>query len=259
MRQMEMTGKSLLTLVLIFILATGTVLSNPAALATTITSTICTNTVSTTTTTFPVSTISQTSTSAVSTIFQTSTSAVSTISETSTSAVSTGSQTSTSAVSTVSQTSTSAVSTVSQTSTSTATISSSNCRMTGGGSIFDPLGTPNTRITHGFEIHCDVTHTPNRIEINWAKDKFHLATLTTASCIDDPLLHPGQPAPNGFDTFVGTGVGVDGKTIEFTFTDDGEPGKGVDHAKYVIKGPGGNTLVDAQGYLEKGNHQTHNN
>ena len=111
---MEITGKSVLTLVLVFILATGTVLSNPAALATTITITSGTSTLSTSTTTIPVSTVSQTSTSAVSTISETSTSAVSTVS-----------QSSSSAVSTVSQSSSSNVSTISSVSESVSTITSS--------------------------------------------------------------------------------------------------------------------------------------
>ena len=123
---MEITVKRFLVLTIVLMLATGTIASNPAALATTITSTIGTTTLSTNTTTFPVSTVSQTSTSAVSTISQTSTSAVSTVSQPSTSAVSTISETSTSAVSTVSQTSTSPVSTVSLTSTLTTTVTNPN-------------------------------------------------------------------------------------------------------------------------------------
>jgi len=125
-KRMEITVKRFLVLTIVLMLATGTIASNPAALATTITSTIGTTTLSTNTTTFPVSTVSQTSTSAVSTISQTSTSAVSTVSQPSTSAVSTISETSTSAVSTVSQTSTSPVSTVSLTSTLTTTVTNPN-------------------------------------------------------------------------------------------------------------------------------------
>ena len=81
---MEITVKTFLVLTVVFMLATGTIASNPAALATTITSTIGTTTLSTSTTTFPVSTVSQTSTSPVSTVSQTSTSPVSTLSTTST-------------------------------------------------------------------------------------------------------------------------------------------------------------------------------
>jgi hypothetical protein len=33
-------------------------------------------------------------------------------------------------------------------------------RMTGGGSVFE---TDGTRVTHGFELHCDVTDVPNTL------------------------------------------------------------------------------------------------
>ena len=47
-------------------------------------------------------------------------------------------------------------------------------RMTGGGSV---LG---SRVTHGFELHCNVTQTPNRLQVNWAGNRFHLEPLTRA-------------------------------------------------------------------------------
>lgn len=130
-------------------------------------------------------------------------------------------------------------------------------RMTGGGSVFTAAG---VRVTHGFELHCDPADEPNRLQINWDKQRFHLLDLTTASCIDDPAIDP-EPPPAPFDTFIGTGTGrlngVEGATIDFTFTDAGEPGV-ADTVTLVIRDPSGAvvlTLTDAP--LNFGNQQAH--
>ena len=130
-------------------------------------------------------------------------------------------------------------------------------RMTGGGSFFDN----GTRFTHGFELHCDPNHLPNNLQINWrgSSNSFHLATLTSVVCTDDPALDP-LPRPAPFDTYVGTGVGslngVPGATISFTFTDDGEGGS-ADLADVSIVPPGGGTPIVASSTLRSGNHQAH--
>ena len=127
-------------------------------------------------------------------------------------------------------------------------------RMTGGGSF---AGTqPDVKFRHGFELHCDLSQ-PNRLQINWGKgQKFHLTQLDSATCSDDPLLDEEKPVA-GFDTFVGSGVGrlngVDGATIDFTFTDNGEPGKAKDLAEIDINGG----AITASGLLDKGNQQAH--
>ncbi len=133
-------------------------------------------------------------------------------------------------------------------------------RMTGGGSIFDSAG---KRITHGFELHCNINLLPNSLEINWGKNpenNFHLETLTFAFCLLDPNLPAPNPPAAGFNTFVGRGTGklngVAGFTIEFTFTDGGEPGT-KDHATYLIKDAMGNVVLSASGFLDQGNHQAH--
>jgi hypothetical protein len=132
-------------------------------------------------------------------------------------------------------------------------------RMTGGGSVFTEAG---GRVTHGFELHCDVEVGPNNLEINWGPgNQFHLEELLSASCSDDPNIAPPPPAA-GFDTYVGTGTGrcngVAGAAISFTLTDAGEPGK-LDTAAFEITGcPGGLTL-SVSGSLKKGNHQAHAN
>ncbi|HEY3123571.1 MAG TPA: hypothetical protein VGK70_05870 [Thermoanaerobaculia bacterium] len=132
-------------------------------------------------------------------------------------------------------------------------------RMTGGGSIFRKGG---GRMTHGFELHCNSAELPNNLEINWDKgNNFHLETLTSAVCSDDPNINPHPPSAP-FDTYVGTGTGtcngVSGATITFTLTDAGEPGKN-DTATFNITGcPGGLTL-SVSGNLKFGNQQAHAN
>ena len=134
-------------------------------------------------------------------------------------------------------------------------------RMTGGGSVTDPSGTPTTKVTHGFNLKCDASKTPNSLEINWGNgNKFHLTNLTSASCTDDPSIVPNPPTA-GFDTYTGQGTGnyngVSGATATWTFTDAGEPGK-KDHATIVIKDSGGNTVLSISGNLNSGNQQAHN-
>jgi hypothetical protein len=132
-------------------------------------------------------------------------------------------------------------------------------RMTGGGSIFEADG---TRVTHGFEIHCDITDVPNTLEVNWpAANNFHMDTLTSATCTDDPNIHQQPPKSAPFDTFVGTGTGklngVAGASISFTFVDAGEPGTS-DTASYVIKDNMGNVVLSVPAtLLTNGNQQTH--
>lgn len=127
-------------------------------------------------------------------------------------------------------------------------------RMTGGGSVF--MG--DTRFTHGFELHCDPNDLPNNLEVNWPDNRFHLTSLTSVVCTDDPALNP-LPRKAGFDTYTASGVGLwngqPGATIDFVFTDDGEPGT-KDWAEMTITPPGGSPVV-VSGYLTKGNHQAH--
>ena len=129
--------------------------------------------------------------------------------------------------------------------------------MTGGGSIQGPDG---TLVTHGFELYGDPAHSPNNLEVNWGTgNQFHLESLESAMCYDDLAIDPESPAA-GFDTYRGTGIGrlngVSGYIIEWTFTDEGEPGT-KDHATILIKDPGGSVVLSASGNLLGGNHQAH--
>ena len=130
-----------------------------------------------------------------------------------------------------------------------------NGRMTGGGSVFKG----NMRITHGFEIHCDLKK-PNNIEVNWpGGNNFHMTDLTSAVCTDDPGIDQRPPvAP--LDTFRGEGTGklngVPGARIEFVFVDAGEPGK-KDTASIKIWDDVNNLVLEVSGFLRVGNHQAH--
>ena len=126
-------------------------------------------------------------------------------------------------------------------------------------------------VQHGFELHCNANQTPNNLEVNWTIDgqtgsyRFHLEALETAFCTDNPNLDEEQPVA-GFDTYDGTGEGryTDNQNdqcdafAKWTFTDDGEPGSGVDHLKITITCDETDLKVlDISCKLKGGNHQAH--
>ena len=128
-------------------------------------------------------------------------------------------------------------------------------RMTGGGSVFAGA----TRVTHGFEFHCNAAELPNNLEVNWGKNKFHMTNLGTAACSNDPNISEGSPVA-GFDTYKGVGTGklngVSGAKAEWTFTDAGEPGKN-DYVSLKIMDANNNVVLSVTGNLKVGNHQSH--
>jgi len=131
-------------------------------------------------------------------------------------------------------------------------------RMTGGGSVFTEDG---MRVTHGFTLHCDDSKEPNNLQVNWGKgNKFHLESLDSAFCSDDPNIDEAPPVA-GFDTYKGVGMGryngVSGATAKWIFTDAGEPGKNNDHAEITITDAGGNVVLTVSGTLNSGNQQAH--
>ncbi len=134
----------------------------------------------------------------------------------------------------------------------TAVASNDRCWMTGGGSVF----TDSVRVTHGFVLNCDVTRGPNNLEINWGGNRFHLITLTEASC---SLAGDPKPPTASFNTYIGSGLGYYsgevgangfGARVTWTFTDTGEPGKG-DFAEINISDSEGNSVLTVSGYLTK--------
>jgi len=132
-------------------------------------------------------------------------------------------------------------------------------RMTGGGSVFTADG---RRVTHGFVLQCSPEQKRNNVlQVNWQDgNQFHMESVTAASCSDDPAIEPNPPGA-GFDTHSGAGTGryngAAGATVEWTFTDAGEPGTS-DAAQIVIRDAFGITVLDVSGTLRKGNHQAHN-
>jgi hypothetical protein len=131
--------------------------------------------------------------------------------------------------------------------------------MTGGGSILP--GNPQ-RVTHGFTLHCDRTVRPNRLQVNWGGNNWHLekGTLIYATCSNDPAIAP-EPPTAGFDTYRGAGFGryngVSGAKAEWVFTDAGEPGT-ADTMRITITDVHGNVVLDVGPLpLTKGNQQAH--
>jgi hypothetical protein len=129
-------------------------------------------------------------------------------------------------------------------------------RMTGGGRLNTDMV-----VTHGFELHCDVSDVPNNLEVNWdGGNHFHLSALTDVICIDEAGISPNPPAAD-FDLLeahgTGTYNGEDGARIYFVFTDAGEPGKD-DTARIKIVDADNNVVLDVgTTHLNNGNHQAH--
>ena len=134
-------------------------------------------------------------------------------------------------------------------------------RMTGGGSIILLDPDEGTRITRGFQIHCDLRE-PNNLQVNrHGADsfRFHMTSLDSAICLETEATQFPPDAP--FDTFIGTGTGkLNGKpgaTVEFVFVDWGEPGEN-DLVKMRITSTGGVVVLEHLILpITKGNLQAH--
>jgi hypothetical protein len=136
-----------------------------------------------------------------------------------------------------------------------------NCWMTGGGSIFDVEY--GGRVTHGFVVHCVPRNSDNlQIVDHVTGQTFHLETLTSAICQDDPAIDPNPPDAT-FDTFTGEGTGRCKQpdracTVTFTFTDGGERGGCVrDTALITVREANGDIVFSVSGDVDCGNHQAH--
>ncbi len=125
--------------------------------------------------------------------------------------------------------------------------------MTGAGTLSDEDG---GRVTHNFDLKCDKTRGPNRLEVNAASGRFSLAALTEAVCRNDASVGRSSPGA-GFDSYSGRGSGVlNGlpATAEWFFVDAGEPGRN-DFGRIVIRDARGDVVVSASGNLISGNYQ----
>jgi hypothetical protein len=139
--------------------------------------------------------------------------------------------------------------------------------MTGGGSALvsggNAVNPDGTLVTHGFELQCDVTKSPNNLEVNWDGNYFHLETITRATCSSFAPESTCSAAPPNvpFHTYFGEGEGrlngEPGATVSWTFTDCGEPGT-QDVAEINIRGTDGNLVLELRpANLTSGNHQAH--
>jgi hypothetical protein len=142
-------------------------------------------------------------------------------------------------------------------------------RMTGGGGL--PIVDPVTKLPKGDDahdalmLHCDPRVQPDQLQISWQGSHFHMTGADTTNCSDS---NPLVPNANGasFDTITGTGHGryngMPGATVQWKFTDNGEPGT-LDHGEITVFDQFGVPVLCAQGDLltgplaGEGNYQAH--
>lgn len=141
-------------------------------------------------------------------------------------------------------------------------------RMTGGGN--DPK--VDKIVRYGFELHCSTAVVPNNLEVAFLYQdqevNFHLDTLTSVTCSDDPAVTPNPPNAD-FDTMTGTGTGhltgpgapgcsgADSALIEFRLVDGGEGSNAADFISFKVW-CGTTTILDTSGSPFGGNVQAHN-
>ncbi|MFN2547890.1 MAG: PKD domain-containing protein [Myxococcales bacterium] len=128
-------------------------------------------------------------------------------------------------------------------------------RMTGGGTLAGG-------VSHGFELRCDHSISPERLEINWGRgQKFSLETMTSSGCTYDAALAPPNPEAQ-FNTLTGSGSGrlngTSGYRVTFSFTDADARGLR-DTAQMTIVSPSGATVFSAGGTLTGGHQEAHPN
>ena len=137
-----------------------------------------------------------------------------------------------------------------------------DCWMTGGGSIFDTETSVDYtgQTTHGMVLHCD-TRNPNKLEINWEGNIFHLTDLTGAQCPDTAGIEPNPP--DGRFRHLPLAWELASSTVHRArkscsrFTDAGEPGTAdTGHITIWFEGF---QVFDISGPLTFGNHQAHSN
>jgi len=123
--------------------------------------------------------------------------------------------------------------------------------ITGGGRINLDPNNPNhqvngtdvvEKVSHGFELHCNVNSGPNNLEVNWNGNSFHLEELEKAGCFDDNSTNEPPPTGKGknkptLDVYHGEGYGryngQCGAYASWTIDDNSEPDK-ADHIVALV-------------------------
>ena len=127
-------------------------------------------------------------------------------------------------------------------------------RLTGGGW----LRTGGGKSHHQIQLACTAAE-GGRLRIDAPAGRFVLEHVDFALCVDDPALRPGGPKA-GWEIHRGSGTGrfdgAGGYTIEWTLTDQGEPGRS-DRWSVVVRDAAGVVVLLEDGSLQGGNHQAH--
>jgi hypothetical protein len=137
-----------------------------------------------------------------------------------------------------------------------------NGKMYGGGftkfnKTWTRWGWKYEQLVHGLKIYCQPNKGTDFLAAYWGRSYFLLKQVTERKCSDDPTISP-TPPPASFDTIKGKGTGIyNGKpgTVEFEFTDAGEPGAHKDHLKLVIKDSYGHVVLNVDEKIDCGNQQ----
>ena len=127
-------------------------------------------------------------------------------------------------------------------------------RLTGGGW----LRTGGGKSHHQVHLACTAAG-GGTLRINAPAGRFVLEHVDYALCVDDPALRPGGPKA-GWEIHRGSGTGrfdgAGGYTIDWTLTDEGEPGRS-DGWSVVVRNAAGVVVLSEDGSLGGGNHQAH--
>src|SRR5205085_898765 len=123
----------------------------------------------------------------------------------------------------------------------------SSGRMTGSGAV-SAAGLPSWPNVGGtasadFTLRCNGS--PNQFGLDWAGGSFDLTFVDQVLCWDDSRFSEAQPnAPMDSLWMQGHGTLKNGQvgTIEFTLTDQGEPGKGRDTLSFVVRNSAGTVV-----------------
>ncbi|TAJ19013.1 MAG: DUF11 domain-containing protein [Dehalococcoidia bacterium] len=121
-----------------------------------------------------------------------------------------------------------------------------------GGNIKDG----SKRYTWGGSISCDgISKKAFEYHDHYRNIDFNLSTVTSVVCSTTSGVSQGQPRA-GFNTLTLVGRSSDGKRVEATFIDAGEPGRN-DTVNIRVYSAGGTLLSSVSGKLDGGNLQAH--